>query len=330
MKAIAVAPGIRRGRRRPLRRPAIGALALLATALPGCIHTGSARAPTPTAPAHSPVTVASFDFPESEVLAQIYAQTVRAEGIPVRLQLDLGARELVMPALIRGLVDVVPEYTGTALEFLDGGSGLAVPDVKATYALLRRHLATNGLAALRPAPAQDQNALAVTRAMAERLGVRSISDLRKDAHGLTLGGPPECPSRPLCMLGLRRTYGLRFQNFVPFDATSTTATALRDGAIDVGVVFSTDGTIRRDDLVPLADDRGLQPADNVVPVLRSPTLRTIGPDAAARLNEVSAQLTTDALRKMNARIAAGASPADVATEWLGQNVPATAASATPG
>jgi osmoprotectant transport system substrate-binding protein len=299
---------------------------MVVLSLVGCVHSATPASPGgPPATTHA-VRVASFDFPESEVLAEIYGQTLRAHGVAVDRELDLGARELVMPALIRGLVDIVPEYTGAALEFLDGGTGLAVPDPKATYALLRRRLASNGLTALHAAPAQDQNALAVTRATADRLGLHAISDLRGRAADLTLGGPPECPARPLCLLGLRRTYGLRFRNFVPFGDTATTASALRDGAIDVGVLFSTDGTIRRDQLVPLADDRGLQPADNVVPVLRSVTLRAIGTDVAARLDDVSSHLTTSVLRSLNARVAAGESPADVAARWL-RGI--AAASATP-
>ena len=284
--------------------------------------------PTPSAPVDAPsgdaVVVASFNFPESAILAQLYGQTLEAAGVPVRYELDLGARELVMPALIRGLVDVVPEYTGAALEFLDGGSGLAVADERATYRELRRHLASRRLTALAASPAQDQNAFAVTRAAASELGLRTISDLSGRSEEMKLGGPPECPDRPLCLLGLERSYGLRFAEFVPLDSAATVAAALADGAVDVGVLFSTDGTIREQRLVPLADDRDLQPAENVVPVVRDAVLERLGPSIAARVNAVSRTMTSVDLRVMNARVAfEGSSPSEVASDWLlGHDLPA--------
>jgi osmoprotectant transport system substrate-binding protein len=261
--------------------------------------------------------VASFDFPESSILAQLYGQTLRAAGVPVRYHLELGARELVMPALIRGLVDLVPEYSGAALEFLDGGSGLAAPDPGVTYRALARQLASRGLTALAPSSAQDQNALAVTRETASRLGLRTISDLAGRSGDLTLGGPPECPDRPLCLAGLEETYGLRFGDFVALDSAATVSNALASDAIDVGVLFSTDGTIRQRHLVALADDRDLQPADNVVPIARDAALARLDADVRRRMDRVSRTLTTVDLRLLNARVEfEGSSPAEVARDWL--------------
>jgi len=157
----------------------------------------------------------------------------------------------------------------------------------------------------------------MTRETASRLGVRSISDLASTSGDLTLGGPPECPDRPLCLVGLERTYGLRFHDFVPLDSAATISNALASGAIDVGVLFSTDGTIRQRHLVALADDRHLQPADNVVPILRDATLARLDAGVRRSLDRVSRALTTLDLRLLNARVEfEGSSPAEVANDWL--------------
>jgi osmoprotectant transport system substrate-binding protein len=294
---------------------------VLLVGLTACITVGPPPPPGPASPrSGSSVVVASFNFPESEVLAQLYGQTLVAHGVPVQFELDLGARELVMPALIRGLVDVVPEYAGAALEFLDGGSGLAESDAEATYAHLQDHLADVRLTALAPSPAQDQNAFAVTKDTATRLGLKEISDLSAYADELVLGGPPECPDRPLCLLGLERIYGLGFREFVPLDSAGTVAAALADGAIDVGVLFSTDGTIRERRLVALRDDRALQPAENVVPVIRDAVLDGLDPSIRREIDRVSKAMTTVDLRLLNARMQFdGATAADVARDWLGEH-----------
>jgi osmoprotectant transport system substrate-binding protein len=294
---------------------------MLLVGLTACVTFGPPPPPGPASPrSGSSVVVASFNFPESEVLAQLYGQTLAAHGVPVQYELDLGARELVMPALIRGLVDVVPEYTGAALEFLDGGSGLAESDPEGTYAHLQRYLADVRITALTPSPAQDQNAFAVTNDTAARLGLKEISDLSGNADELALGGPPECPDRPLCLLGLERIYGLSFREFVPLDTAETVANALADGAIDVGVLFSTDGTIREQRLVALRDDQGLQPAENVVPVIRDAVLDGLGPGIRREIDRVSGAMTTVDLRLLNARMQfEGATPANVAKDWLNEH-----------
>lgn len=296
-------------------------LSVLLVGLTACISFGPPPPPGPASPrSGSSIVVASFNFPESEVLAQLYGQTLAANGVPVQFELDLGARELVMPALIRGLVDVVPEYSGAALEFLDGGSGLAESDVEATYAHLQDHLADVRLTALAPSPAQDQNAFAVSKDTAAQLGLKDISDLSAHADELVLGGPPECPDRPLCLLGLERVYGLSFRDFVPLDTAGTVASALADGAIDVGVLFSTDGTIREQHLVALHDDLALQPSENVVPVFRDAVLEGLDPSIRREIDRVSETMTTVDLRLLNARIQfEGATAADVARDWLGEH-----------
>jgi osmoprotectant transport system substrate-binding protein len=296
--------------RAPIRTTAV-LLAIAVAAGPACSGSGSQR---PTALGDDRVTIGSFDFPESTLLAELYAQALEGHGVAVERRFGLGPRELVLPALQRGLVELVPEYVGSALAFLGGDPTAAVTP---TLLRLRGHLAERGLAALDPAPAQDQNGFVVTAQTAERLGARHLSDLAAHAPDLTLGGPPECPSRQLCLRGLEDTYGLRFGTFLPLDAGGPlTLEALLSGAIDVGLLFTTDGTIERRGLVLLADDRDLQPAENVVPLARTDVLRRFGPGFSEVLDAVSAALDTQTLRGLNAAVDAGGTPAEIARTWL--------------
>jgi osmoprotectant transport system substrate-binding protein len=261
--------------------------------------------------------VASFNFPESELLTAVYGLAVRHAGIPVQLQLDLGPRELVQPALEQGLVDVVPEYLGTALTSLVPHPGVPMSDPAAVRAALARALARWRVQVMAPAAAQDQNGLVVTDATARRLDLRTVSDLRPVAGRLTLGGAPECPDRPYCLPGLHRRYGLRFAGFLPFDTESQRVTALEEGVIDVAVLDTTNGNLATGDLALLADDRHLQPAENVVPVITGRAMARYGPRLAAAVNAVSARLTSSALLFLDWRVeVAGAPVLAEARGWL--------------
>lgn len=275
------------------------------------------RAPSPPLPSPRPgaLVVASFNFDESRVLAELYAQALEDEGIPVRRELDLGPRELVLPALRQGLIDVVPEYLGTLLDAAARGPRRAQSDPRLLSALVDAALEPWGLEVLTPSSASDPNAVVVTRATAEERALGAISDLVPIAHDLTLGGPPECPIRDRCLPGFEEVYALRFGRFLPFDGARLVRQALLEGVIDAGVLFTTDGFLAGDDLVVLTDDRGLQPAENIVPVVR--TDRVAGGPAAAVLDEVSAALTTSELRFLNWRVTvAHGSPAAEARGWL--------------
>jgi osmoprotectant transport system substrate-binding protein len=248
------------------------------------------------------------------VLAEIYAQALEGRGFRVERALGIGPRELVEPALQRGLVELVPEYAGSALTFI-GGS--AASDEEVTHQQLVDALGTRGLTALSPAPAQDRNAFAVLASTAEELGVRTLSDLVPHAGEIAFGGPTECEQRDLCLRGLEGAYGLRFKEFVPLDAGGPlTIQALLGGTIGVGLLFTSDPAIDGGDLVELVDDRGLQPAENVTPVVLQSTLERFGSRFADAVNSVSALLRTSDLRQMNAALAAGRSPFAVARAWL--------------
>ena len=140
------------------------------------------------------------------------------------------------------------------------------------------------------------------------------------AGSLTIGGPPECEHRPLCVPGLASTYGLHFERFQVLDASGPLTTeALRTGSVDVALMFTTDGDVKTNGFVLLADDRHLQPAENVTPVVNSEVVRRFGQRAVDATNEVSARLTTDALRSLNAELATGMGARRVASAWMSAN-----------
>jgi osmoprotectant transport system substrate-binding protein len=264
------------------------------------------------------VTVGSFDFAESELLADIYSQALEAEGYDVRRAFGLGPREFVLPALAGGLVEVVPEYAGSALQFSSLASDAGTDDVEGTNDQLAELLADRGITVLAPSPAQDANTFVVTRDTAEREDLRTLSDLAAVAPELTFAGPPECASRPFCLLGLERVYGLSFREVLALDAGGPlTHQAIANGDVDVALLFTTDPALIDGDLVELEDDRDLQPAENVTPLVHADVVDHFGPGLAARLDAISQRLTTDGLRALNAQVAAGdQSVAAIASEWL--------------
>jgi len=297
-----------------------GCLAL-AVACAACTTAGSrasrSAAQGPDA-GHAVITVGSFNFPESVLLAYLYADTLAGEGYAVRVLPNLGTRELVDPALMAGLVQLVPEYTGSALEFVSLGRLHPTANVATTASALARSMAGRGLVTGRPAAAQDGNAIVVTAATAARYHLRTIADLSRVARELVFGGPPECRERLYCLPGLRLRYGLRFREFVPLDADGPlTRQALIAGDINVALLFTTDPAIRVRHLVVLADNRSLQPAENVVPVLRRATADRYGPGLLAALNAVSARLSTAVLTTLDTQVELDRrAPSAVAERWV--------------
>jgi osmoprotectant transport system substrate-binding protein len=304
---------------RPLRllRSAFVAAALCLL-LASCVRSDAIGATPETALGDRTITIASFNFPESVTLAEVYAQALVRAGYPVQLQLNLGARELVDPALERGLVELVPEYAGTALSFVAGGTVEPSSDTRRTHADLRRVLAQRNVDVLAAAPGQDRNGVAVTQATADRYGLRTVSDLAPIASQLTFGGPPECPERPLCLPGLEQTYGLQFKEFTPLDSGGPlTHAALAGGEVDAALLFTSDGVLGSSNLVLLEDELHLQPAENVTPVVRQEVVARYGTRLVTTIDSVSETITTDALRRLNQRVSSGVTPHDAAAEFLG-------------
>jgi osmoprotectant transport system substrate-binding protein len=263
------------------------------------------------------ITVAGFNFPESSILANVYGQALKGSGWTVKYKLNLGNRELVEPALERGDIDLYPGYAATELEFINGAKGEATPDAAKTVAKLNTYLQPKNLVALDPAPAIDTNAFAVLKS--GKYGtMKKLSDLAPVASQMTLGGPPECPTRPFCQPGLQRVYGLNFKAFKALDSGGPlTKAALDRGDVDLGLIFSSDSAYSTGKYVQLEDDKHLQNADNVVPVGRTKVLTS---DAKSLLNSVSAKLTTDALIGMNKKADVDKQDPDViASDFLKSN-----------
>jgi osmoprotectant transport system substrate-binding protein len=290
---------------------ALAALVFVATA---CGSTGSG---TPTA-SKGTLTVAGFNFPESSILAEIYGQALAHDGYTISYKLLLGTREVVAPALESGQIDLYPGYAATDLEFYNKGAGEANGDAVATTAKLNSHLQGLGLTALTPSPAVDQNAFAVTTATQKKYNVSSLSDLAPLGGQLTLGAGPECPTRPFCQPGLQKTYGITFKAFKPLDTDGPlTRAAFKNGSIDVGLVFSSDGDLNSLGLVVLQDDKHLENADNVLPVMRQAAASA---EVTSVLNAIDAKLTTAELVTMNSQVSIQHQDADaVATAWLQQH-----------
>jgi osmoprotectant transport system substrate-binding protein len=303
------------------RRVVVIAVAVIAMAswLSAC-GAGTSASIRPAAPNDGTITVGSFDFAESRLLAEVYSQAFEAQGLRVHRALDLGPREFVAPALANGLIEFLPEYAGTALRFVSLDAQPPEADVDATHRALVDELKARGMTALDAAPAQDANAFVVTRETAERYGLHRLSDLTDVASELTFGGPPECASRPLCLVGLKDVYGLEFSEFVSLDAGGPLSReALDNDVVDVALLFTTDPALTNPDLVQLEDDRGLQPAENVTPLVRTAVADRSGAALARAANAVSERLTTEVLRDLNAQVAReGSDVAAVAAQWLDQ------------
>ena len=296
-------------------RTAAGVACLVATAALAACRDAPSEPKAAVRPA-TEVVVASFNFPESVLLAELYARAIEAAGIPVRREVELGPRELVHPALLGGHLDVVPEYLGTALASVPAGPEAPVAGTAGRERLARALVAWN-VDVLEPAEAQNQNGVVVTRSTAEHFGLSTVSDLAKVAGQMTIGGPPECPQRRYCLPGLEGLYGLRFAAFLPFDTERQRAAALDDGVVDAAVMFTTDGRLAAGDLVLLRDDRALQPQENVVPVVSKRSVAQYGSRLVDAINAVSARMSSNGLRFLNWRVAIAEK--DVATEargWL--------------
>jgi osmoprotectant transport system substrate-binding protein len=295
---------------------------VLVFSLAACISIGGPEGQGPRNPSlaagDGAITIASFDFPESRLLSEIYAQALESNGFRVKRAFGLGPRELVQPALENGLVEFVPEYLGTALQFVRRGTVGVSADTGAEHRALVDAVASRGIAVLASSPAQDANALAVTARTAAMYHLKTISDLEPVAKQLVLGGPPECPSRPLCLPGLEMTYGLSFERFEPLDAGGPiTVAELASGLIDVAVLFTTDWQIQAKGFVVLDDDMGMQPAENVTPVVREDVLATYGSRFSGVVDSVSAKLTTSGLAELNGMVSRNAGTLEaIAAGWL--------------
>lgn len=262
------------------------------------------------------ITIGAQDFGESAILAEVYGQALSEAGYPVEQQALGGFRDLVFTAFEGGDINFTAEYAASALEFLNGGAGVASGDIEPTAEALRGELEPLGLVALEASPAVDSNSFVVTQETADEFGLSAVSDLTED---LVLGGPPDCPENASCIPGLIETYGIDMSGgFVPLDGGGPlTVAALEGGEIDVAILFSTDGVIADKGWVVLDDDQGLINADNIIPVTTQEVVDAYGDDLRSLVNDVSAALDTAELTELNRQFGIDLEDADaVARGWL--------------
>lgn len=291
---------------------AITAIVFVASACGGSSSGGAIASPKGN------IVVGGFNFPESSILAQIYGQALAHHGYTVTYKLLLGNREVVSKAIEAGSIDLYPGYAATDLEFYNKGAREASGDPNANEAKLNTHLSSLNMVALTPALANDQNAFAMTKANSDKYSATKLSDLAPIGGQLTLGGPPECATRPFCQPGLKSTYGITFKAFKAYDADGPlTRAALKNGDIQVGLVFSSDADLTQLGLVVLQDDKHLQNADNILPIARTAIATS---DVKDLLNRIDAKLITTDLIDLNKQVSIDHMDADVvAKAWLQKN-----------
>lgn len=310
------------------RRLALGA-AVLALVVSACSSgegsgspaaSGDASTAASAAAGERSIVIGSAGFYEAQLMAEIYAQALEANGYTVERNLGIGPRDTTQPAIESGEIDLQPEYIGSLLTFLGGE---ATGDTDETFDALQTALEEVGLTALDPAPAQDKNAFVVRSETAEDLGLTTMSDLAEQATDLVWGLPPECETNELCSGALEDAYGipyadLQIEEYAACDAPA--AQALNDGVVDVAELCSTQPDIERFNFVVLEDDLQTQPAENLAPIVRTEWLDAAPDDFAEILNAVSAAMDTETLTSLGVDVAVDQMDvADVAAQWLEDN-----------
>ncbi|HET8754441.1 MAG TPA: glycine betaine ABC transporter substrate-binding protein [Solirubrobacteraceae bacterium] len=263
------------------------------------------------------LTIGSKNFTEQKVLGEIYAQGLEAAGYSVSKDLNLGDEKTALAALKSDQISAYPEYTGTALLSFFGKQADELPkDPQAAYEEAKQGFESEGLTAFPPTPFTSSNEVAVTAETADKLGLKTISDLEGKAQDLTLYGSPECRQRLDCLLGLQQVYGLKFKKFVPVDVARRHE-VLTSGRADVSIVFTTDPQIQREKEVLLEDDKGMFPPYNSTLVMKQETADKAGPDLAKTIDLIQEELTDENMQELNARVDLDKKdPAEVAKEYL--------------
>lgn len=264
------------------------------------------------------ITVGSFNFAESQILGNIYAIALEDAGYPVETRLDLGSREVILPELESGNIDLLPEYVGSALQV---GFGVEPSgDLEESVTSLQSEFEALGVTVLEPAPGEDKNAFVVTQEFADANEVTSVADLAGVEGGITFGGPPECEQRTTCLLALTDVYGLENVTFEAIQEGSVRVASLKQGSIDVALLFSTQPVIAAENFVALEEPEGAIPVENIVPVVSAEIVEAYGDAFVELLDSISQQITTEVLIELNGRVELEAEDADaVARTWLEEN-----------
>ncbi|MEJ2885429.1 ABC transporter substrate-binding protein [Actinomycetospora aeridis] len=301
---------------RSTRALLLAAVATVGVLLAGCGGGGSDPLATqPAAPsAQGTVRIGSANFTENRLIAEIYATALETRGVAVERSFGIGSRETYYPALQRGEIDLVPDYTGNLLQFLDPQATATASDQ--VYQQLTTKVDPN-LQLLQQSAAEDKDAVVVTRAYATQNNLRSIQDLAPLCPTVSFGGPPEFQQRSYGVPGLQRNYNCSFREFRALDAGGPlTVAALRDGTVQAADLFTTDAAIPENDFVVLEDPRSNFAAQNVVPVVNR--AKSGDPRVTDTLNQISARMDTAQLTQLNQRLAGPdrPDPATVARDWL--------------
>jgi osmoprotectant transport system substrate-binding protein len=293
-------------------------LAAVCTALAACNPSGPGRTPHGPGGLKGTIVVGvSGAFTENQLVAEMYAQVLEQAGYAVERQLDLRSREISQNAVESGQIDLKPEYLSSLLLFLDPNaqasantSGVARQD--------SRLLEPRGITVLTPSPAQDTNEFVANANTAQQFNLTTMSSLVPVAGQLTFGGPPECAQRPFCMPGLKKVYGILFDDFQALDVGGPqTIAALKADEVQIGLLFSTDPSVRQNGFVPLVDDKHLQNAENITPVIRTEKLNG---EVRRLLDAVSARLSTEKVTELVGRVVIDKqNVAAVAKEFLTAN-----------
>jgi osmoprotectant transport system substrate-binding protein len=293
-------------------------LAVVCTAMVSCSGSGGGETRRTPAGAKAVIVVGvSGAFAENQIVAEMYAQVLEQAGYTIERQLNLQSREISQNALESGQIDLKPEYLSSLLLFLDPNA-LASSDPADVAGQNSRLLQPRGISLLTPSPAQDSNEFVANSRAAQQFNLTTMSSLAPVAGQLTLGGPPECPQRPFCIPGLHSVYGILFEDFEPLDVGGKqTVAALKSDEVQIGLLFSTDPSIRQNGFVPLVDDKHLQNAENITPLIRTEKLN---PEVQRLLDAVSAHLSTEKMTELVGEVVIdGRDVAAVATDFLTAN-----------
>jgi osmoprotectant transport system substrate-binding protein len=256
--------------------------------------------------------VGAKDFAGAQIISQAYGQTLESKGYKITYKDNIGPSETVYPLLQSGDIDLYGEFSGTFLTFL-GGQPTA--DSAQVFSAVQDKLAGKGIVAVGPASAQDVNAFYVLKKTADKYNLKTVSDLKPVADKLVFGGPAECLDRPLCLGDLEQSlYGLNFKEVKKLDPGGPiTNTALDDGTIQVGLLF-TGSSVIKPDYVLLKDDKGLQPADNPIALISKPKATT---EVKTIITSVNTKLDRAAYNEMALKVFNDKEdPSTVVTAWL--------------
>jgi osmoprotectant transport system substrate-binding protein len=259
--------------------------------------------------------VGSKDITGAQIISQAYGQTLAANGYKITFKDNIGPTETVFPLLDKGDIDLYGEFSGT---FLTYRGGVPSSDSTTTFRAVQDELKDSNIVAVGPASAQDVNAFYVLKKTAQKYNLKKVSDLKAIAPQLTFGGPPECLDRPLCLGDKsQQLYGLQFKEVKKLDGgAALTNQALDDGTIDVGLLF-TGSSVIKPDYVLLQDDKGLQPSDNPMALVRK---EKDSKDLNGILESVNAKLDSKAYRDMSLQVLNDKEdPSVVVKQWLQDN-----------